>query len=97
MPDYHYVNQPDTLAAQLPGHALLAVDTEFMREKTYFAQLCLVQIATRDEIFCVDPLTENPQEQFWSTMLAGSWVVHSARQDIEVISQTAGSNKPPGS
>lgn len=91
MPDYHYVNQPDTLAAQLPGHTQLAVDTEFMREKTYFSQLCLVQIATRDEIFCVDPLTENPQQQFWSSMLAGSWVVHSARQDIEVISQTAGS------
>lgn len=91
MPDYHYVNQPDTLAAQLPGDAQLAVDTEFMREKTYFAQLCLVQIATRDEIFCVDPLTENAQDQFWASMLAGSWVVHSARQDIEVISQTAGS------
>ncbi|MCH9695010.1 MAG: ribonuclease D [Gammaproteobacteria bacterium] len=90
MPDYQYVNQPDTLAAQLPGDTQLAVDTEFMREKTYFAQLCLVQIATRDEIFCVDPLTDNPQDEFWTAMLGGSWVVHSARQDIEVISQTAG-------
>lgn len=89
MPDYHYINQPDSLAEQLPGHVQLAVDTEFMREKTYFAQLCLLQIATRDEIFCVDPLSDNPQEQFWASILDGSWVVHSARQDIEVVLQTA--------
>lgn len=90
MPHFLYVEHPDTLTTPLTGQDTVAVDTEFMREKTYFAQLCLVQIATRDEIYCVDPLTDNEQAAFWSTLFARQWVVHSARQDIEVVSQTAG-------
>ena len=91
MSHYHFVDQPDAMTPRLTGHDHVGVDTEFMREKTYFAQLCLVQIATSDEIFCVDPLTENAQETFWQELFARDWIVHSARQDIEVVSQTAGS------
>jgi ribonuclease D len=90
MPDYSFVDQPNTMAQRLEACQLLGVDTEFMREKTYFAQLCLVQVATADRIFCVDPLAANEQEEFWQALLARNWVVHSARQDIEVIWQTAG-------
>jgi ribonuclease D len=89
MTDYTYVDEPDTIAADLKAHRLLGVDTEFMREKTYFAQLCLVQLATRDHVYCVDPLTGNDMQHFWTEVCSGTWVVHSARQDIEVISQTA--------
>jgi len=91
MPDYLFVDHPDSLKENLTGHPQLGVDTEFMREKTYFAQLCLIQISTRDDIYCVDPLVEESQEQFWKQLLAVDWVVHSARQDIEVVYQTAGS------
>lgn len=90
MPEYHFVDQPDTMTSSLAGHEHLGVDTEFMREKTYFAQLCLVQVATIDEIYCVDPLTDSGQEEFWRVLLARDWVVHSGRQDIEVVSQTTG-------
>jgi ribonuclease D len=90
MPEYSFVDHPDNIHQDITGHAQLGVDTEFMREKTYFAQLCLLQISTRDAIYCVDPLVENGQEKFWKQLLAGSWVVHSARQDIEVVYQTAG-------
>jgi len=90
MPHYLFVDQPDSLASGLTSHEYLGVDTEFMREKTYFAQLCLVQLATTDEIYCVDPLTDNSEEDFWHALLARDWVVHSARQDIEVVFQTAG-------
>ena len=90
MPDYLFVDRPDDISQKLTGHAQLGVDTEFMREKTYFAQLCLIQISTPDEIFCVDPLTDADGSQFWQQLLAESWVVHSARQDIEVVYQTAG-------
>lgn len=90
MPHYVFVDHPDTLAADLKPHGRLGVDTEFMREKTYFAQLCLVQIASADEIYCVDPLTDGDQQAFWRELLAREWVVHSARQDIEVVSQAAG-------
>ena len=90
MPHYLYVDRPDTLIPGLNGQDRVGVDTEFMRERTYFAQLCLVQVATRDEIFCVDPLTDRDQDGFWRALFARQWVVHSARQDIEVVSQTAG-------
>lgn len=91
MPHYQLVDQPDTIASVLTSHDHLGVDTEFMREKTYFAQLCLVQIAASDDIYCVDPLTDAGQETFWREFLSRDWVVHSARQDIEVIFQAAGS------
>ena len=90
MPAYKFVDHPDNISQNITGHARLGVDTEFMREKTYFAQLCLVQISTPDEIFCVDPLVDQDQTAFWEQLLANSWVVHSARQDIEVVYQTAG-------
>jgi len=89
MSNYIYVDEPDTIAADLQTQRLLGVDTEFMREKTFFAQLCLIQLATRDQVFCVDPLTSNEMGAFWSEACSGTWVVHSGRQDIEVISQTA--------
>jgi len=89
MTNYTYVDEPDTIAADLQAHHLLGVDTEFMREKTYFAQLCLVQLATRDQAFCVDPLAGNDMRAFWSEVCRGTWVVHSGRQDIEVVFQTA--------
>ena len=90
MPDYSFVDHPDNIQQNISGHAQLGVDTEFMREKTYFAQLCLIQISTSDAIYCVDPLVETSQREFWEVLLASSWVVHSARQDIEVVYQTAG-------
>lgn len=90
MPDYSFVDEPDTLVPCLKARQRLGVDTEFMREKTYFAQLCLVQVATADTIYCVDPLAASEQNEFWQALLARDWVVHSARQDIEVIWQTTG-------
>jgi len=89
MTNYAYIDEPDTIAANLQAHRLLGIDTEFMREKTYFAQLCLVQLATRDRVFCVDPLSGNEMQAFWSEVCSGTWVVHSGRQDIEVVFQTA--------
>lgn len=90
MPEYDFVDHPDTITQNLQGYAQLGVDTEFMREKTYFAQLCLIQISTPDDIYCVDPLTETAQGEFWDALLAASWAVHSARQDIEVVFQLTG-------
>ena len=64
-----------------------AIDTEFMREKTYFPQLCLIQIATEDLIFCVDPLAVEDLDPLADMLADGSVekVIHSATQDIEVL------------
>jgi len=90
MPHYQYVEQPDALTASLRDHGHVGVDTEFMRESTYFSQLCLVQVATPADIYCVDPLANADLAAFWRELFAHEWVVHSARQDIEVVYQTAG-------
>ena len=51
-------NQRELLAMieQIEGCRALAIDTEFMRDKTYYPMLCLVQLATDDAEFIVDPL-----------------------------------------
>ncbi len=90
MPHYQFVEESDSLVPDLQRQGQLGIDTEFMRERTYFAQLCLTQISTPDKIWCVDPLSGHPQDAFWKEMLTHDWVVHSARQDIEVIYQLAG-------
>ena len=91
MPQYQFVDEPDTLVPELQRQGQIGIDTEFMRERTYFAQLCLTQIATADATWCVDPLAGHTQDAFWKEILTHDWVLHSARQDIEVIYQTAGS------
>ena len=91
MPQYKFIDEPDTLVPELQRQGQIGIDTEFMRERTYYAQLCLTQIATADETWCVDPLAGHAQDAFWKEILTHDWVLHSARQDIEVIYQTAGS------
>ena len=91
MPQYKFVDEPNTLVTELQCQGQIGIDTEFMRERTYFAQLCLTQIATENETWCVDPLAGHAQDAFWNEILTHDWVLHSARQDIEVIYQTAGS------
>lgn len=90
MPDFHLVEDPDKLIPELTRQDRIGVDTEFMRERTYFAQLCLAQIATARDIWCVDTLSGFTQDRFWTELLQHEWVLHSARQDIEVVYQTAG-------
>ena len=90
MPAFTFVDQPDRIAANFDQQKLIGVDTEFMRERTFFSQLCLVQLSTDDEIYCVDPLSGEDMADFWQAINASTWVLHSSRQDIEVIYQTAG-------
>ncbi len=90
MPEFALVEKPGSIIPDIRGLPHIGVDTEFMREKTYFAELCLVQIATGTMIYCVDPLTDSDIEPFWHALMANRWIVHSARQDIEVLYQAAG-------
>ncbi|MEO1201598.1 MAG: ribonuclease D [Pseudomonadota bacterium] len=90
MPALTTVDLPDRIISRIDSHDPVALDTEFMRERTYFAQLCLVQLATPDEIFCMDPLAGDELGVFWERLGGRTWVIHSARQDIEVIYQASG-------
>lgn len=90
MTAFTFVDEPDTIAPELHDHPYLGVDTEFIREKTFFAQLCLLQVSVPDSVYCVDPLSGNPMQSFWAESFRKTWVVHSARQDIEVVFQASG-------
>src|SRR5690606_13145040 len=50
------------LEAQLDNDPYLAVDTEFIRERTYYPQLALIQLATAHGAWLVDPLSFSPEE-----------------------------------
>ncbi len=93
MPDYSYIDlsQPDAACDALADAGRIGVDTEFMRERTYAAELCLVQFAVGDRLWCADPLGAGDLSPFWDALLAPAWVVHSGRQDFEVILASAGS------
>lgn len=85
--ELHTPDHDTVLAEALQAHSRLAVDTEFMRERTYYAQLCLVQVATPEGIYGMDPLADGNFGASWDTLLERQWVLHSGRQDIEVIYQ----------
>src|ERR1700753_2963819 len=66
----------------------VTVDTEFMRETTYWAKLCLVQVAGPDEAYCIDPLADGlnlkPLYALWPNP-AVLKVFHAGRQDLEIF------------
>ena len=90
MTAFTFVDEPGSITPRLRDLTVLGVDTEFIREKTFFARLCLVQVAAPDCVYCVDPLAGSPMQPFWDETFGKTWVVHSARQDIEVIFQSSG-------
>lgn len=65
----------------------MTVDTEFLREKTYSPQLCLIQVATDDHIACIDPLAISDLDPILDLIYnpAITIVFHAARQDLELL------------
>lgn len=95
MPEYQFVDlkTDDRLGMTIPQQSRIGVDTEFVREKTFHAQLCLIQIATDSEIYCADPMeldarNDDRAKALWQAITGPAWVLHSGRQDLEVIYQT---------
>jgi ribonuclease D len=80
------------LATRLAATPAIAVDTEFLRERTYRAELCLIQIATREEAVCVDPLVLTDLTALAQPLTTARpvKVMHACRQDLEVLYPVAG-------
>lgn len=73
---------------RLATHDFVTVDTEFLRETTYYPKLCLIQMASSEEIVLVDPLAEGIDLAPFFALMADEKVVkvfHAARQDLEII------------
>lgn len=82
----------ESFATRVHGSSLLAIDTEFLREKTYYAKLCLLQMQTDDETVIVDPFAVDDL-----TVLADVFtdpgvlkLFHAGSQDIEILYRVVG-------
>ncbi|HEY2809397.1 MAG TPA: ribonuclease D [Steroidobacteraceae bacterium] len=84
------------LAAGLAAQPRVGLDTEFLRERTYRAQLCLVQVSAPDLAACIDPLALPDLGAFAQVLTAPAVVkvMHASRQDLEVLLPAAGLTGP---
>ena len=85
------------VSALLDGAADICVDTEFMREKTYYPKLCLLQLATADAVFCIDPLKINDLSPVLEILYRPDVVkvLHAAKQDLEIFFHLRGAIPAP--
>ncbi|MGH2753800.1 MAG: ribonuclease D [Actinomycetota bacterium] len=82
----------DQIVDESRDGGLVAIDTEFMREKTYRARLCLVQVATRNNLYIIDPL-DVPDLKPVAELLPDpevELIVHAGRQDFEIFFERYG-------
>ena len=74
--------------ARLASHDYVTVDTEFLRETTYWPELCLIQMAGPEDEGIVDPMAEGLDLKPFFDLMADVSVIkvfHAARQDIEIM------------
>ena len=94
------IADPAALAAfvtRMMNRDWIAVDTEFLRERTYYPRLCLIQIGDGAEIGLIDPLAIERLEPL-AELFAEPAVIkvfHSAEQDLEVLHQRFGGVPAP--
>ena len=76
--------------------SVFGFDTEFIGEETFHPRLCLVQVATDERLFVIDPLAAGPLDSFWQLVAdpAHVVVVHAGREEIRMCRHGCG--RPPG-
>ena len=95
------IQSSDELAAlcgRLSQHSYVTVDTEFLRETTFWPKLCVIQLASDDEAAAIDALAEDIDLSPFIELMRNPNVLkvfHSARQDIEIIWKMSGSTPKP--
>jgi len=90
--DYQYLESNEQLAAfcdKIKNADYCVIDTEFVREKTYYAILALIQIATEKHMACIDPLAIDNFEPLVALLQNQDLikVFHSPSQDLEILFQ----------
>jgi ribonuclease D len=76
------------ICTRLAKHAFVSVDTEFIREQTFWPQLCLIQVAGPGDEAIIDPLSPGIDLKPFYDLMANEAVVkvfHAARQDLEIV------------
>ncbi|MDE2050656.1 MAG: ribonuclease D [Gammaproteobacteria bacterium] len=84
------------LAARLAAHTSIGLDTEFLRERTYRAELCLIQVSADDDAACIDPIAVTELAALGGPLTSGGVVkvMHASRQDLEVLLPAVGLVRP---
>jgi ribonuclease D len=90
MPDAIWIDRESDLAdlaGELGGHDAIRVDTEFLRESTFFPQLCVVQLGAGEHIWCIDALACRNLAPLLPALTSALQpkIIHAARQDLEAI------------
>ena len=87
-----------SLCQELASDEFVAVDTEFMREQTYWPELCLIQIAGESRQAIIDPMAESIDLEPFFGLMKNERVLkvfHAARQDIEIFVYRSGAVPHP--
>jgi ribonuclease D len=96
----HIVDTPkrmDSFCQKMESVSVMAIDTEFLRVKTYYPKFCLMQICSGQDVYCIDPLAFDLGSGPLAKVLYApdrTAVFHAARQDIEVLFQCFGDVPP---
>jgi ribonuclease D len=81
------------LVGRLSKHPFIAVDTEFMRENTYWPELCLIQVASGEEAAAIDPMGDIDLSPLLDLMVVDEDVLkvfHAGGQDLEIVHNLTG-------
>jgi len=98
--DYLYIDNDDALVsfcASLQSASYCAIDTEFIRETTYYAELALIQIGSGELFACVDPLAISDFTPLAELLVKPGLLklFHSCSQDLEILYQKFGAVPTP--
>lgn len=83
--------------SRLKGQPFVAVDTEFMRETTYWPKLCLIQAATPTDEAVIDPLSPDIDLEPFLALMRDETILkvfHAARQDVEIFNNLKAMPRP---
>lgn len=89
------VTRPEELAAccrDLANTSVIGLDTEFIGEQTFVPQLCLIQIATWNRLYLIDPFTVGSLSDLWPIITDSrrTIVCHAAREEIRICQRSCG-------
>jgi len=95
-----YIDKPEQikgLCERISQVSWIAMDTEFLREKTYYPVFCLLQIATPEWVVCVDPIALPDLTELFEVINNPDIikVLHSCRQDLEIFYHLTGKVTSP--
>ena len=97
---YQFIDSQESLTefvSQIQSCDWIVIDTEFIREKTYYPQLCLIQIAAGEHLACIDPIALPDISPLFTVLNDPSItkVFHAAQQDLEILYYDGGQVPAP--